>query len=434
LPTRIPPAAAHEEIAASKDEDVQVRLDRALQRYFNERYQTYGRFVRFTSCFSDSSRTAEARRSDAVAHLSRFRPFSFNNLSEGANRDEYSDVLLRRKLLGFSAVPFLPAPTFRRHSPLYWGFMASIEEYAEHVSAYVCTKVVPFPVSNTGNTADRGGPRRLGLLRTDNPGYPGLQKLALLVRERVTACGGNFVAEATYPTVFGIDVETRRPGYGQENMARFQQDGVTTVIWPGGWETEQSRAAASLGYRPEWIMAGDYQVEGYDVGQLQEQSVWQYAVVMTNVTREGQFEENLCYLAALEADPEFPRQDASYACPLGQVYESLRQLFTGIQVAGPKLTPGTMERGYRAIPAVRSNDARVPACFYDPGEFTCVKDAQAMWWDPSAAPRNNTRGCWRMMEGGRRYLTAAWPGGDILAQKDAGRDVCNGFAASGLGG
>src|SRR5258708_32839187 len=77
-----------------------------------------------------------------------------------------------------------------------------------------------------------------------------------------------------------------------------------------------------------------------------------------------------------------------------------------------------MDQGFHAIPAVRSSSIDVPACYYEPGDYTCIKDATAMWWDPNAPNATGTppKGCWRMFEDGARYLKWAWPGGDAMAQ------------------
>jgi hypothetical protein len=266
-------------------------------------------------------------------------------------------------------------------------------------------------------------------LHTDNEAFPGYLAFARLVKEKVTACGGTFVSDATYTNTLSIGIDGNRPNYATENMAQFSNDGVTTVIWPGGWEEKQTQAAAAIGYRPEWVMAGDQQIEGYDIGQFQEQSVWSHAWVVTDITKRTTFTEDLCFVALRDADPNFPQQDAEYACPLFGTYESLRQLFTGIQVAGPRLGPTSMDKGYRAIPAIDSTDPRVPSCFYLPGDFTCVKDAIPMWWDAQSRSRNNHVGCWRMPEGAHRYRAEKWPQGDVTAQKSEA-DVCNGYAAS----
>ena len=416
------------------EEDLQVRFNRAMQRYFNERYQTYGRFVRFIHCFDGSSHyTVEGRRAAAAEHVERWKPFAAVNMvggQSGVNGEAYGEVILRRGVLLFGALPFLAADTFERHPGFSWGYQPSIEQYANQFASFVCRKVVGQPASFSGNTADQGRPRRLGLLYTDNEGYPELQAFAIAVRDRVTKCGGQFVAEGRYPFPYTIGTQESRVIAAQTNMASFQDADVTTVIWPGGWESDNTKAAAAIGYRPEWVMAGDGEIEGYDIGQMQEQSVWRHAWVVSNQTREGRFEDSLCYQALRESDPEFPRTDAEYACPLRKPYESFRMLFTGVQVAGPKLHPQSVDKGYHAIPAIRSEDPRVPACFFEEGDYTCVKDAAPMWWDPDGTSRNNRRGCWKMPYEGRRYLAGTWPDGDVLSMQNRVEDLCNGYAAS----
>ena len=416
---------------ATADDDVEVRVHRALQHYFNDRYQTYNRLVRFVTCFSKSPVTVESRRAEAAQHVRDWKPFAFVNLANLGYRTAYSEVMLRRGVLGFSSVPFQPSANFERSAPLLWSYMPSVEQFAKIYGSYLCQKVVPYPVSFSGNASDQGKPRKFGLLRTDNPAYQDLQRFAAIVRGQVEACGGQIVAEATYPFVYTTGaVSGARPNYGQENMLMFRDSGVTTVLWPGGWEADHTKAAAAIGYRPEWVMAGDDQIDGYDMGQFQEPSVWQHAWLVSNVTREGQFEENLCYSAILEVDPDFPREDAAYTCPLGKLYESLRLLFIGVQVAGPRLNPASVDKGYHAIPPVRSSDPRVAACFFEAGDYTCAKDAQASWWNPGSQSRNGRQGCWRMAEGGRRYLAGGWPDGDVIAQRNEQTDPCNGYAAS----
>ena len=52
------------------DEDTFTRTVRLYQQYFNDRYQTYGRFVHFWAYFdSGPSATAESRRADAADHV-----------------------------------------------------------------------------------------------------------------------------------------------------------------------------------------------------------------------------------------------------------------------------------------------------------------------------------------------------------------------------
>jgi hypothetical protein len=153
----------------------------------------------------------------------------------------------------------------------------------------------------------------------------------------------------------------------------------------------------------------------------QEQSVWAHAWVVTNVTYFSTQGEEPCFQAYRSADPNENATTISWwAC--GLFYSSLRQLFTAIQVAGPRLGPDAIDRGFHAIPRVASTNPRIPACFYDPGDYTCVKDAVAEWW-------NSTSSCWMMTDGGRRYLRDEWPAGDVLSQQGP-RDFCNRYSAA----
>src|SRR5581483_8863975 len=54
-------------------DEVNVRVLKGFAKYFNDRYQTYGRHVHYWAYFSDSD-TAALRRSDAAKNWERLRP------------------------------------------------------------------------------------------------------------------------------------------------------------------------------------------------------------------------------------------------------------------------------------------------------------------------------------------------------------------------
>ena len=410
-----------------EDEHVFIRLLRGWQRYFNDRFQTYDRFVHFYAYYSnDPTFSPESRRADAADNYAKLKPFAVISYAS-QNADDYLDVMARRGVLNFGSIVGRPASFFARYPKLIWGYLPAIELQARQFSTYVCQRIVPHPVSFSGNGADNGAPRKLGLMSTTDENHPELQLLRDLVKADVEACGGRFAMERSFPVAgFAQDASTP-PGYATDNMLAFQREGVTTIIWPGGLETKQSQAAAAIGYRPEIVLAGDRLMESRDNSAQQEQSVWSHAVVVSNVTLHGAPDEEQCYLAHREADPDAPRGDViEIGCAF---YDDLFQLFTGIQVAGPRLGPTSIDKGYHAIPRIASTNPKVPACFYDPGDYTCVKDAVAMWWDPNGrAPGATQNGCWRMPDGGRRYLTGTWPAGDAAGGRTP-NDVCNSYEA-----
>lgn len=410
-------------------EPVFVRNLRRFQRYFNERYQTYGRFAHFHAYYSSTHPTAvtvESRRADAAENYNKIRPFavvSFADLQE----EEYLDVMARKGVLTFGSKVGLSESFYQRFPKLVWGFLPTVERQARQWSTYVCRQVIGHPVSFAGEAAMNGGPRKLGFLRTDNPARPGMIEFARLAKEQIEACGGE-VLERTF-TQEGVVAPRsgEAPSRATLNISDFQSNGITTILWAQGYEVEHTKAAARANYRPEWILAGDGALDGYNMA-FQDQSVFDgHAWVVTNQVLSRSDQTDGCFQSQREADPEVSAAEAEASC-FYPMYENLRQMFTGIQVAGPRLSPASVDHGFHAIPPHSSSSPTKPACFYEPGEYTCVKDAAAMWWNASTVPPGEqSAGCWHMAEGGRRYLPKDWHRDNVDSRKRAD-DPCNVYA------
>ena len=407
------------------EEQFMVRQFRIWQRYFNDRYQTYGRRVHFFLYFDDATTTPERRKADAAANLGTVKPFAVQ--AYAANSDPYIESMARAGVLNFGSMANKPASFFAKFPRLIWGYLPSIEQQAGSYASWVCTQIVNRPVSFSGNPSDQGKPRRLAMVSTTDKDYPGMQLFARAAKEKIQACGGEFVAQGTFPYANNFQDSRSTGEYAFTQVAEFIDKGVTTVIWPQGYETNYSKAAGHANWRPEWVIAGDGTHEGYATGQKQDQTVWNHAWVMTPVVAKGAVRDSYCYQAQAE-DPSHNDTDTVLDCGGYTFYQDLRQLFTGIQVAGPRLTPESIDEGFRAIPAVPSSDPSVPACFYLPGDYTCVKDGMVNWYDSEGvAPGRNEPGCWRMIEKGLRYFAGRWPDRDAAAARTPG-DPCNGHA------
>jgi hypothetical protein len=408
--------------APEEDEHVFLRMLRGWQRYFNDRFQTYDRFVHFYVYYAPSP-TPESRRADAADNYAKLKPFAVISYAR-ENADDYLDGMAKRGVLNFASFVGRPASFFKRYPKLIWGYLPSIEQQARQFSTFVCQKVIGHPVSFSGNSEpnlSNGNQRVLGLISSADPDHPELKLLRDAVVREVEACGGKFVLERTFPRAGYAQDSSTIGTYGSTNMAAFRQAGVTTIIWPGGLETNHSKGNG--GYRPEIILAGDRLIESRDNSIFQEQSVWDHAWVVSNVTLVGRPDGEICFQAHREADPDAVRADVTnYAC---EFYDDIFQLFTGIQVAGPRLGPTSVDRGFHAIPRIASNNPRVPACYYEADDYTCVKDAVAMHWDSQGRVAGSTQnGCWRMVEGGKRRVAGGWPPGDVMTQSRPD-DICN---------
>lgn len=421
----------------TQDECHDIRMARLWQKYFNQRYQTYLRYVHFFVYFgaSASSTTPETRVADAAEVYRRVKPFATIDQSqfEGGG-DSFVDTLARRGVLNFGSFIGQDARFFQEFPKLIWGYPPSNEIAVKEYADVLCNNYVPHKVQHSRTM--NGQPRKFGLVYTTDPGFETLRRFKDAVMTKFKACGGELAtAPRTFPKAgYTIDAETTNR-YAIEAMQAFQQAGVTTIIWPGGLETKFSSAAATLGYFPEWILAGDgltdneFAQQSYQGAAGQNQQVWQYAAVTSAQPLIPENEQDrICFQALRSVDPNVPQQDALRSgCDM---YDNLRQLFIGIQVAGPRLGPTSIDRGFHAIPAVATTDLRVPACYYLPGDYTCIKDYALLRWNPNGDPEDERgTGCYEIV-GNRRRLVTSRETGNVMDEYNTSRDPCQNFGSS----
>ena len=147
------------------------------------------------------------------------------------------------------------------------------------------------------------------------------------------------------------------------------------------------------------------------------------------MTKKGLEDQELCFLAHRDADTETPKNDViNYAC---EFYDDLFQLFTGIQVAGPRLGADVDRQGLPRHPHDRRRPTRrCPACFYEPGDYTCVKDAdrdvvgleRAGAGQPAGRVLADGRGRQALPDGHVAARATSWPSGQAT-------DPCNNYGA-----
>ncbi|MFZ6003519.1 MAG: hypothetical protein ACOYXM_06235 [Actinomycetota bacterium] len=408
------------------DDQVWVRAARGWQKYFNERYQTYGRFVHFYVYFSSSDQSPEGRRADAADNFNKVKPFATISLASfNGGGDAYLDSTAKRGVLNFGSFLGQEASFYARYPKLIWGFLPSLEIQAQQYADVLCGKYVGQPVDHSPQF--NGQPRKFGLYYTTDPGFDTLRRFKDSVKKRFQECGGTIVTEQTFPKAgYAVD-NSNTPRYASDAALAFQQAGVTTIIWPAGQEAKLSQAAARINYFPEIILAGDGQTDGDYAQATQEPTFWDNVMVVSNQPLEPELvKDQLCFQAYRSSNPDSHQRDAgAYACDL---YTNLRQLFIGIQVAGPRLGPTSIDKGFHAIPAIRSSDAQTPACYYLTNDYTCVKDYVLGLWDSAARADPQRPGCYRFAQGAR-YLLGEVPPGNATAQSRPD-DPCLGYAAS----
>ena len=416
--------------AAGEDEPSPVIVARAYQSYFNQRFQTYKRRVRFFVYFNDSfeARAAEVVRADVAVLLGQVDPFAFVDGSVEADSTALATAVAQAGRLVFSDRALSSAALARSYPGLMWNHQPSDEQSAQLFSAYVCEQVV-------GGRTPAGEARRLGLVANTDPRFPGLSVMASTLAAQVAACGGSFPMKVTTERhTYAVDLTEPVRSDVLADMALFQRDGINTIVSPGGYDPEFGRAATLLGYRPQWVTAGDGLSEGSSAGFYQSPVAWDGAISVAANHTPVPPAQDFCTRAVREVSQSIPAEDVEREC---RMYVQLRQLFIGIQVAGPTLTAANLDRGLHSIPSRVSSDPSSPACWYRPGDYTCIKDVAVGQWDPavvhprdvSVLPLVTPPGCWRLVGEGRRYSAGGFPSDAHLAF-DRRRGPCSTYTAS----
>lgn len=436
-----PTSAGYYDLSAGQSDGTCVsRILAGWERYFNQRFATYNRVVRFWMYYSTAMDPA-GRRSDASDNFNRLHPFAVVGAPTafvGGYADSYQQAMNQHGVLYFTAAAFEPTAYYRRYAPLLWGYSPSLEEQARNWASYVCTQIKPYQSSFAGSALN-GRPRKYGAIETSDSTKPLLEQFQATALSYVQSeCGIQPFDTAKYPIdgfYFYSGPESQSYStYAQPAMAKFSSDNITTILWPGGYEVQLSMAAAQLHYYPEWVTAGDGNSDAWNTGTEQDPTAWMHDIVVTPLPRieDPSGSSSSCVQAYHSAEPTAPSTDIRYACAY---YPGIFQMFVGIQVAGPRLTPSAVDQGFHAIPPHPSHDPETPACYYDPGDYTCVKDGTAQYWDstyPNTYDLGGRPGCYRMPLGGARYVTGGWPDRDAAAGRSSS-DPCNGYEGIAFG-
>jgi hypothetical protein len=414
-----------------------IRVARNLSRFFNERFQTYGRQVHFWVYWSSGSATASSRRSDAHDNWEQHRPFAvIDNADFGGFNDQYADALSRRRVMVYSNVaPSMSASFFNERSPYIWSFWPDLERWVEPYVSYICQKVAPYPVMHSGED-NHGEPRKYAIMRYGGDEYDHLRRFGLMASERLKeGCPDgtrlDIVDEVTFSAhSYSIDSDPDTTLEARTNVASMMSNDATTILWLGGYEVKHTEQAGLVGWQPEWVLAGDFFGDNNTQARYQDQDTWRHAWMASSQLREDRDEEAPCRIAAREVNPRGTGQEHNQFC---QLYRSMFMLFRGIQAAGPHLTPFTVDQGNRQFPRQPSDNPFTAACWFETGDYSCVKDMQESWWDPdapdpagSANPDNN--GCWRMTHNGLRSIPWEWrgDGDDVFSPGDSCNNVRTG--------
>lgn len=388
------------------------RTMRVLQAYANQAFETYGRQVRFY-CMPGGD--AE----DSVQADEEWKIFAASSIDFRACRE-----LIRRKMPVFCDPP--TREDMLDNSPFLWAQQMDRTRMQELGGEYYCKKLVDKPARFAGEASGyRSVERKLGII-TEMSAETGLTEEAMIPAVR-RECGveKEDIEHIVYTARGGAEVF---PEEIATAIARLRTEGVTTVVLNVKFFNVLAtmEAADAAAYYPEWVMFSPYGLDINIVGNLMPQSQMTQAFGLSGWEWPRSNQETECYRAYRLIDPN----NTPNAGTCGTLWFFIVQLMSGIQGAGPHLTPETFRDGlfgmgyrfYEDIPYAIGGG-------YGPTDYTYVDNVSEIWWDPTAAkPEDGSPGAYRWVRCGRRYRDGELPREDPLVFQDGatgpGRDGC----------
>jgi hypothetical protein len=391
-----------------------------LATFFNKRFEFYGRKLVLqsfspTGCASGSQPDPAKMRDDAVAvdeELKAFATLAYCNAS-GADH-HYYDALAQRKTISVTDGNLTTGVEshYAAHAPYEWNVQPGVETIFANTAQFVCAKLAGRPPRYAGPAQSRAAVRKFGLIYTR--AVDGTVPDVTPLRNGLKSCGVSLVEVR--------DDQSSDPSRnGVNTMVAMQNAGVTSVLCACNVLDTRGvymPAASGQGYQPEWIESSYINNDldnSYAGNAPPDQAQHILGVSFRNKLLSKQ--DMPWYWALRESDPGADPQGNTYYAADSR-YEQLLLLASGIQLAGPKLTPQSFAAGLQRAQFPNPGAGGPPyyqaRVGFNGGRHTMSADATMFWYDPNRPGTIDPTvpGAICYVDRGRRYGLGQWQRSD----------------------
>ena len=402
--------------------------------FFNTRFQLYGRKIRIVPFVSqqvngqyDGSKVNDPalQRADAsqITQLKVFGTLDFLDVVPYSwSLPVFRDILTKNKIVSISggaSPPYGTEQDLVAHAPYEWSYYPTIDTVMRNVATMTCRQLVGKPAQHAQDPELAGKKRSFALVFPSDAqlggSVPGLSTLLGILE----GCG------VRSPELIRYDANDDNQILPQsEKLRQLREAGVTSLIFFPHTGSKGRAAPQTLaervGYRPEWVTIGwnKYLTDIWS-SSPQSQKDGTFGVALWN--KMPQLQVEFWYQAFLAAGgiPD----DAAVLNNALNFYNELLLLASGIQMAGPNLTPASFAEGLRTTTFPNPGGGTRPyfqaTVGFGSGSSSMVQDFAGFWFDPRTtydtyAPQPalnyHKSNCYVAL--GRRWSVDSWPATD----------------------
>jgi hypothetical protein len=405
----------------------------ALFNFFNNRFEFYGRKIVPEFCSSTNSggsdqatQVADAATSASGCNGSMPKPFASTFYRQANGVYYMPQMACRYHIVVVGSYSPYDSKFMDRCAPYQFQYPMLVDNEFANVGEWICNRLAgqdavyggTSPVT-VGGAALNTLPRKFGVLLEPFADDDPVDRPSALdpITTRLKACGDPVAPKDAIVNPVNGEFD---PTTAQNAMLQLKNDGVTSVICMCNFFSfgTLQRAADSNAYTPEWITStfGLNDTDSSFTLGADPNDQMQHTFGITFQPRIISPLQNPYNVALQEGDPTQSPDTTSLVDAELEIYRALLLLASGIQMAGPHLTPQTFAAGLRQTnfpnPITATHAGAVG--FHLDG-YSMTDDAAEWWFSTTAtgpfSDSSSHPGTVCYLNGGRRYALGSWPRG-----------------------
>lgn len=404
----------------------------AMVAFFNSRFELYGRSI-VLAPFGESGGlfaqpTPSQQHADAIKvdqQLHAFASLYYQGTETLGQDGSYYDELARMHVISSDGEECLCSEAQNYDAPglagYEWAYEPSLDKLEANLAGWACASLAGQPPVHAGQPYYPGtpltppAPRVFGVVQQTYDNVP-VDISALL--QGLSVCG-------IHPPVVQADATSasNNDTAEQGELSKLQSEHVSSVIC-ACYEYITSHLqenAEQIGYQPEWLILGTIsETRDTNAGGTNPYYEINHTFGLDGDNKSLPISEEPWFWAVKAEDPNASASSYNQASTgdpqlFPKLYHSLLLLASGIQLAGPDLTPANFTRGLMDAQFPNPGAGGPPyyqgTVGFGPGDHTMIQDETAGWYDESQ-PSNytGTNGALCYVDSGRRRSLGDWKG------------------------
>jgi hypothetical protein len=333
--------------------------------------------------------------------------FASSSIIGTVNGRPYYDELAKRGIISTTSEMVYSEKDLQARHPYVWPYPMGIDSTLSALAKWGCNRLNNEKARFAG-PALSGQQRKFGVIEAtpfrDDP----LDDKPLI--QGLSACG-------IKPEVKRFDRETSAASTPSNVILQLSQAQVNSIfcICPEVEYKELTAAATSNAYFPEWLLSSYYRLDvNLRIKLYGNRDQLPHTLGLTMIPRQIKLTDAPSWYAGKEGDPKFNDGGQWQGAVRNEMYRALLVLASGIQMAGPHLTPQTFAAALQRTVFPNPEHFTQPGKVSFIGDHGMTEDTAEWWFDPTATSPYGDDGpgslCY--VAGGARHKINDYPMGD----------------------